>query len=122
MRIAFCDNSTLSQILFIDVVREWDSKERPECFSTGQELLKAAEEAPAFDIVFLDSYLPMENGADIAAKLRKISPETGIVFIVNSSEHALDAYSLHALHYLVKPIRVEDVCEAFRRLESFRQK
>lgn len=57
---------------------------------------------------------------------REISPETGIVFIINSNEHALEAYSLHAysLHallYLVKPIRVEDICEAFRRLESLRK-
>ncbi|MCD8075332.1 MAG: LytTR family DNA-binding domain-containing protein [Lachnospiraceae bacterium] len=122
MRIAICDDSALSQIVFIDVVREWNPMEHPESFTTGAELLRAAEKVPAFDIVFLDIYFPEESGLDIAGKLRRISPGTAIVFITNSDDHAVDAYSMNALHYLMKPITKEGVREAFRRLENLRAK
>ncbi|MCC8102801.1 MAG: LytTR family DNA-binding domain-containing protein [Clostridiales bacterium] len=102
--------------------REWDGTQCPECFSSGAELIKAAAELPAFDIAFIDICFPGENGIDIAAKIRKLSPETGIVFLTNSEDHAVDAYTVDALHYLVKPPTTEAVGEAFRRLESFRSR
>lgn len=74
------------------------------------------EQEQPFDIVFLDIYMPGENGVDIAGELQKVSPETGIVFVTSSLEHAVDAFSLQALHYLVKPVTTEGLVEAFRRL------
>ncbi|MCD8338294.1 MAG: LytTR family DNA-binding domain-containing protein [Lachnospiraceae bacterium] len=122
MRIAICDDSVLFQEQFTNLVRRWDGTQCPECFSTGAELLKAAAEPPAFDIVFVDICFPGENGIDIAAKIRKLSPETGIVFLTCSEDHAVDAYTVDALHYLVKPPSAEDVREVFRRLEIFRSR
>ncbi len=102
----------------------WDLTHQPECFSTGATLLEAArdQEKEYFDIVFLDIYMPGENGVDIAAELQRHSPQTGIVFVTTSREHAVDAFSLHALHYLVKPVTTEGVVEAFRRLTQLRSR
>ncbi|MCD8155425.1 MAG: LytTR family DNA-binding domain-containing protein [Clostridiales bacterium] len=122
MRIAVCDDSVSFQKQFTGIVREWDPGQCLECFSSGAELLKAAEKAPSFDIVFLDIYFPRENGMDIAVKIRKLSPETGIVFITVSEDYAVDAYSVNAVHYLVKPVTVEGVMESFRRFENLRAK
>ncbi|MCD7745664.1 MAG: response regulator [Lachnospiraceae bacterium] len=122
MRIAICDDSRMSQALFINSLREWDPAERAECFNSGADLLKAMQEPPVFDVVFLDIYLPDENGLDIARKIQKLSPQTGIVFTTSSHEFAVDAYSLNALHYLVKPVTAEGLGEAFQRLKSLRSK
>ena len=64
--------------------------------------------------------MPGENGIDIAGALREISPQTGIVFVTTSQDHAVNAFSLDALHYLVKPVNAGDVAEAFRRLDALR--
>lgn len=116
MRIAICDDSRKEQEQFINALYGWDPTRQPECFSTGAALLEAAREAEPFDIVFLDIYMPGENGVGIAEELQRLSPKTGIVFVTTSREHAVDAFSLHALHYLVKPVTTEGVVEAFRRL------
>lgn len=116
MRIAICDDSHSEQEQFIKALHGWDASRTPERFSDGASFLAAAKETPHFDIVFLDIYMPGENGVDIGKELQKLSPETGIVFVTTSEEHAVDAFSLHALHYLVKPITTEQVVEAFRRL------
>ena len=44
------------------------------------------------------------------------------MFVTTSQEHAVDAFSLQALHYLVKPVTTEGVVEAFRRLIQLHQK
>lgn len=120
MRIAICDDNEKSQEQFITALHGWDPTRQPECFSNGAALLEAAgnQEQEYFDIVFLDIYMPGENGVDIAEELQRISPKTGIVFVTTSREHAVDAFSLHALHYLVKPVTTEGVVEAFRRLSQ----
>ena len=122
MRIALCDDSPREQEQFVRALHGWDPTRQPECFLTGAALLDAAKLGPPFDIAFLDIYMPDENGVDIAAELRKVSPETGIVFVTTGREHAVDAFSLQALHYLVKPVTTEGVVEAFRRLTQLRQR
>lgn len=115
MRIAICDDDLLEQEQLMQALWGWDPTRKVERFSDGASLLEAARVSP-FSIAFLDIYLPGEDGMDIARSLREISPETGIVFVTTSKEHAVDAFSLAALHYIVKPVTTEQVTEAFRRL------
>lgn len=122
MRIAICDDSQREQEQFIKALHGWDPTRQPDCFLTGAALLEAAKQEPPFDIVFLDIYMPGENGVEIAGELQKVSPETGIVFVTTSQEHAVDAFSLHALHYLVKPVTRSGIVEVFRRLTQLRQR
>ena len=89
-----------------------------KCFGDGAALLEAARSAPPFDVAFLDIYIPGESGLEVAKALRVRSPQTGLVFVTSSRDHAVTAFSLDALHYLVKPVRARDVAEVFRRLEA----
>ena len=116
MRIAVCDDEAEEREQIARTLREWDPLQRVECFSDGTSLLAAARTGQPFGMVFLDIYLPKENGVDIARTLREVSPGTGIVFATTSREYAVDAFSLNALHYLVKPVTAEGVAEAFHRL------
>ncbi|MCC8140656.1 MAG: LytTR family DNA-binding domain-containing protein [Lachnospiraceae bacterium] len=116
MRIALCDDDRREQEEFLLALHEWDPDRMPEIFAEGRTLLDAASVSPPFDIAFLDIYMPTENGVDIANRLRELSPETGIVFVTNSTEHAVAAFSAHALHYLVKPVTTDGIRESFRRL------
>lgn len=116
MRIAICDDDQQELNQMVEAVRGWDRSRQPECFTNGADFLQAASMKKPFSIVFLDVYMPGQNGITVAEELQRISPETDIVFVTTSQEHAVDAFSLHALHYLVKPVTVEDIAEAFRRM------
>lgn len=116
MRIAICDSNREEREQLIDALHGWNLTGAPECFAVGAKFLEAAQRKPAFDIVFLDTYMPGEDGMEIAREMGRISPDTGIVFVTASREYAVDAFSLCALHYLVKPVTAEGVEEAGRRL------
>ncbi len=122
MRIAICDDDIAEQEQIEKALQGWDPTRTAEKFLNGAALLDAAKRLPRFDIVFLDIYLPGENGIDIAKALQNASPETGIAFVTTSTEFAVDAFSLHALHYLVKPVSTDGIIETFRRLNELRSK
>lgn len=89
MRIAICDDNVIEQEQLVKTLRCWDSTCFPECFISGARLLETSKQKPQFDIAFLDVYMPEENGVEIASELKKISPETQIVFVTTSCEHAI---------------------------------
>ena len=120
MRIAVCDDELKEQNQIEKALRGWDPTRSIEKFYSGESLLEAAKKNPPFDIAFLDIYMPYENGMEIAGALRELSPETGIVFVTTSRDHAIDAFALDALHYLSKPVTTEGIVESFRRLTELR--
>lgn len=120
MRIAVCDDDPREQEQFERALHGWDPTRSAEKFLDGSSLLEAAKQIPHFDVAFLDIYMIGENGVDVAKKLQSISPETGIAFVTTSTDHAVDAFSLHALHYLVKPVTTQGIIKTFRRLAELR--
>ncbi len=56
------------------------------------------------DIVWLDIEMAGMNGLELAAKIKKQSPFTNIVFVSGHPEYAMDGFSLHVSGFLVKPV------------------
>ena len=98
----------------LDSLQETDA----EFFTDTASLLAAVRRGRPFDLAFLDVYLRDGTGVEAAMRLREIDPETDLVFITASRNHAVEAFSLGALHYLVKPVTESDVAEALRRREA----
>ncbi|HIW74673.1 MAG TPA: LytTR family DNA-binding domain-containing protein [Firmicutes bacterium] len=116
MRIAVLDDDRMEWRSFTEALHGWDPTRHPECFADGASLLEAAKTCPAFTVAFLDVYLPNENGVEVAGRLHGISPETEVVFTTTSREHAVQAFAVGAVHYLVKPVTTEGIREAFARI------
>ena len=59
------------------------------------------------DLAILDIDMPGMNGIELAAEIKKLHPDTAILFLTGFSEYALDAFSLRASGYLLKPVTRE---------------
>jgi two-component system LytT family response regulator len=84
-----------------------------EC-SSGQELLATlARREHEVDLVLLDIHMPGLTGLETGALL----PEDGpyIIFITAHEEHALAAFDLGAVDYLLKPIDAVRLGKALQR-------
>ncbi|GAB2979339.1 LytR/AlgR family response regulator transcription factor [Nocardioides montaniterrae] len=66
--------------------------------------------------VFLDIAMPGLSGLDLAAVIGRSPTPPAIVFVTAHSEHAVEAFDLHAVDYLLKPVRTERLREAVRRI------
>ncbi len=81
-------------------------------FGSGEDLLFAIGKGEGFDIVFLDVYMGLADGVDIAREIREFDVSCSIIFATNSREHAIDGYGVHALQYLLKPLTEKNVSMA----------
>lgn len=59
------------------------------------------------DIALLDINMPGMDGITLAAKMKETNASIAIIFLTGYSEYAVDAYSMHASGYLMKPINEE---------------
>lgn len=80
-------------------------------FDSGEALLDYMQTGSA-DIIFLDIYMDLLNGVQTARKLRELGYQSGLVFISNSSEYAVESYRVRADYYLLKPLSYDDIVNA----------
>ncbi|HIG74387.1 MAG TPA: response regulator transcription factor [Bacteroidetes bacterium] len=82
----------------------------------ARDLLAALGEAGTPpDVLFLDIQMPGETGFDLLASLEAVPP--AVVFVTAYDEHALRAFEVSALDYLVKPVAPARLAAAVARLE-----
>ena len=115
MRIGTCDDNPSDAQKIAFALADISPGIHMTCYETGSALLEAAKDDAAFDLVFLDIYLKQENGMEIAEQLRRVSPNTEIVFSTVSRDFAVEAFRVQAADYLVKPYTEADVVMAFAR-------
>jgi DNA-binding LytR/AlgR family response regulator len=68
------------------------------------------------DAVFLDIQMPGLTGLDLAQVLARFRAPPPVVFVTAHEEHAVDAFELHAVDYVLKPVREARLAEAVRRV------
>lgn len=69
--------------------------------------------------LFIRIVLPNSNGLDICKKLRSKGFAGDIVFVTDKPEYAIDAFSVDARGYILKPYSPQHVFEVLDRVCSF---
>ncbi len=77
-------------------------------FSSGAELLEHIENNGDFDLYILDVLMPEMSGMRLAETIRDRGEHSEIVFLTNSQDYAVDAFSVYAGGYLLKPVLEEN--------------
>jgi two-component system LytT family response regulator len=111
LRVAIVDDEEPART----VLREYLGREKgveivAEC-RNGFEAVKAVNEL-APDLLFLDIQMPKLNGFEVLELLGRDVP---VVFVTAFDEHAIRAFEVHAVDYLLKPIAPERIAIALER-------
>ena len=83
----------------------------------GREALDKLSEVHA-DVVLVDIRMPQMDGIELAQHLNKLPQPPVIVFTTAYDAYAIKAFELHAVDYLLKPIRLGRLFEALTRARS----
>ena len=73
---------------------------------SGVDALRLLEPG-GVDLVFLDIAMPGLSGLELARLLSRFAERPRIVFVTAHDEHAVDAFELGVVDYLLKPVREE---------------
>ena len=82
----------------------------------GTAAARAVLAAHEVDVIFLDIQMPAESGLVLAREISRASAPPLIVFVTAYSEHAIDAFEVHALDYLLKPLNDARLAQAVERI------
>ena len=85
--------------------------------STVKQAVEMLMESRA-DVVFLDISMPKVSGMQLAEALHKLKNPPAVVFVTAYSEHALKAFDVDAVDYLVKPVETDRLNQALTKVEA----
>lgn len=71
------------------------------------------------DVVLLDIAMPGTDGLTVARRLCQLEPQPAVIFCTAYDQHALSAFDVQAIDYLMKPIRSERLAAALQRVLAF---
>lgn len=77
----------------------------------------AAVERLQPDVVLLDIAMPDMSGIEVARHLAQVPVPPAIIFVTAFDEHALKAFEVQALDYLMKPVRADRLLAALQRAQ-----
>ena len=120
MKIGICDDDPQDCLLLKELLSDLRPQDEVDCFTESQALLKAIREGKSYACLFLDILMPGVNGIELIPQIEIAQNGTPVqvVFVTCSRDYAVEAFAYHASHYLVKPVRSEDLAEALRRIEN----
>lgn len=82
---------------------------------SATEALRMLQDLPV-DVLFLDIAMPALSGLELARVLSRFRAPPSIVFVTAHDEHAVEAFDVRAVDYVLKPVREERLAEAVRRV------
>jgi two-component system LytT family response regulator len=97
------------------LAKEPDIEVVGEC-ADGDEAL-AAMKKRAVDLLFLDVQMPEMDGFEMLSRLGK-DALPAVIFVTAYDQHALRAFEVHALDYLLKPFKQSRFKEAVQRVRE----
>jgi len=80
----------------------------------GLETLEAVPGSGA-QVLLLDIQMPGMGGLEVARHLQALEQPPTVIFVTAHDRHAVEAFELNALDYLLKPVRAERLAAALRR-------
>lgn len=127
LKITICDDDINELNKTIKMCQEYKASHpgsdiRIKSFSSPIELKNSITQGEKSDVYLLDIYMPKVMGTEVAKFLKENDEYCQIIFLTTSTNHAVEAFSLHVTHYLVKPYtqaQLEDALnKAFLAIEK----
>lgn len=108
IEIALCDDNdedieALGALAKRFVAEHSEFPIRLSAFTSAAELLEHIGNNGGFDLYILDVIMPEMSGMKLAELLRSRGEHAEIVFLTVSRDYAVDAFSVYASGYLLKP-------------------
>ena len=117
MTILAVDDEKIALERLVSAIKESQPNAAVKDFRSPKAALDFVQESPC-EIAFLDVEMREMDGISLAKRLKIEHPSINIIFTTGYSEYALDAWSLAASGYLMKPITADKITAEIAELRS----
>lgn len=116
LRVLVCDDELMARKRIARIVSELPGIEAVLECASGEEVLRTLAEEDV-DVAILDINMPGLSGIETTAKMPEERPY--VVFLTAHPEHALAAFDVGAVDYVMKPAENDRVEKALARARSY---
>lgn len=113
-RVIICDDERLARERLVRLLEDIGGYELVGLAEHGEQALRLVREYQP-DIVLMDMRMPVMDGLTCARQLSQLVSPPAIIFCTAFDEHALEAFSVQAAGYVLKPVSRESLREALAR-------
>ncbi|UZT97976.1 LytTR family DNA-binding domain-containing protein [Chryseobacterium fluminis] len=113
IRAIALDDEILALKIIENYAEKIDNLSLEKIFNKQSDAQKYLNKFPV-DLIFLDIEMPAKNGLDFYTN---ISQNTKVIFTTAFSEYAVDAFSVNAVDYLLKPFSFERFRAAVEKIK-----
>ncbi len=114
LRAVVVDDEQLAREELCYLLGRLDGVEVVAQAGNGLEALKVIEEQNP-DVVMLDVQMPGLTGFEVARRLLRTGVESQLVFVTAYDRHAIEAFDVNAVDYLLKPVEPGRLATAVER-------
>lgn len=111
MKISICDDEERQLTLIGGYVSEYINSRKAdvtiEKFTNPADLLKHERSTGGSEIYLLDIVMDGMSGLELGQRIREYNERGVIIYLTTAKEFSLDAFSVNAFSYLVKPFEKE---------------
>jgi two-component system, LytTR family, response regulator AlgR len=116
VKVLIVDDEQLARDRLARMVAALDDYQVVSQAGNGREALEQAM-ATQPDLVLLDIRMPGMDGLEAARHLSELDEPPAVIFCTAYEEHAVQAFDLQAVGYLLKPVRRESLATALERAQ-----
>ena len=117
MKIIMIDDEKLALSELSEILLEHYPDAEINCFTDTASAIGFLKNNPC-DVAFVDINMPDKTGLELAVELKDICGNINIIFVTGYSQYAVDAFSLNASGYILKPAQTESVLNALKNLRN----
>lgn len=117
MKVIMIDDERLALSELEEILSEHYPDAEVNSFTSSLPAVEFLKSNPC-NVAFVDINMPDKTGLDLAVELKGICPDINIIFVTGYSEYAVDAFSLNASGYILKPAQTENVLNALENLRN----
>ncbi|CAH9055395.1 Sensory transduction protein LytR [Pseudoalteromonas holothuriae] len=119
IRALIVDDEPLARKGLAVRLKSFSQIEVVELCAGGQQAIDVCQ-TQDIDLVFLDIQMPGMNGFEVARSLSKsVKPLPAIVFVTAFDQYAVQAFEIHALDYILKPVDDNRLEKAVEKVQSY---
>ncbi len=111
MKILIVDDEQPARMRLRSMLQQLNGYEVIAEAGNGKQALEASQTYQP-DVVLLDIRMPGMDGLEAAEHLSKLDTPPAIIFTTAYNDYALSAFKSHAVDYLLKPVRKENLQQA----------
>ncbi|MEQ8860629.1 MAG: LytTR family DNA-binding domain-containing protein [Pseudomonadales bacterium] len=116
MKILIVDDEKLARDRLARMLAAGDGHDVVGQAGNGRQALEQAQQTDP-DVVLLDIRMPGMDGLETARHLNELDEPPAVIFCTAYEEHAVQAFDLQAVGYLLKPVRRENLQGALEKAQ-----